>query len=146
MSKFLKTTVKVFVPLLLLHNNLYADRIEDFFKGKSAQQSAADYAREIGFPRKIGSVTILEKAYVDPNDLTLVVMELKSTLNPQEGHEEDFIDQKVYMAKNSSDADCRIWKAYFNNGAKLRYHGKWANGKEFSDYILDKDICKLKEN
>lgn len=117
----------------------------DVMYGKTAEESALIVKKEMIFPRAINKNVTLSNVEIDSNDKGMCIWIYENNMLPKEGNEESFLNQEKSLAheatKKTIVSNCKGWYSYYQNGGKLKTIAKWANGKVYQEFIIDKSVC-----
>lgn len=113
--------------------------------GKTAEESALIVKKEMIFPRAINKNVTLSNVEIDSNDKAMNIWTYQMNMLPKEGNEESFLNQEKSLTHESTKkgiiSGCKDLYSFYQNGGKLKVIVKWANGKLYQEYIVDKSIC-----
>ena len=113
--------------------------------GKTAEESAIIIQKEMKFPRAITKDITLSNVEVDSNDKRMSIWTNQSKMLPKVGYENFFLNQEKSLehegTKKTIIGNCKELYPYYQNGGKLKVIAKWANGKVFQEYTVDKSVC-----
>jgi len=123
--------------------------MQEAMYNKTARESAKIILSEIKYPTKLSNGVLIENAYIDPNDDTMVVTVYKLKQPYSEKRKISYFGQKDIKTnpkiKKSVLTTCDTMYPFFQNGGKSKYIAKWSTGETAVEYVITQDVCDTLE-